>query len=134
MQAELVIDADANPAAAPVAMRSKIAFVQRNGKDEPYFPKGTVFEGPQALFLVQTGQAKPIDDECKKACGMTEDELAANSVEYEMDAKGIRGVRDRNFYITGVIIGYDGEGKYIPGPNWNSWHAEKKEREMEDDI
>lgn len=36
-------------------------------------PAGTVVDDPNAWKLVMTGQAKPLDDECREASGYTEE-------------------------------------------------------------
>ncbi len=40
-------------------------------------PAGMIIDRPDAWQLVQMGMAVPHDDECRKKCGMTEEEIAA---------------------------------------------------------
>ena len=65
--------------------------IGRDGKPEkvPYFPAGSIFEGPQAVLLCKTGQATPADDECMDALGLTPEQCKTLAVEYEMNSLGI---------------------------------------------
>lgn len=91
------------------------------------YRKGTVFSGPMALQLCRTGQASPADAECAEAVGMTPQELEVLRIDYEMNAKGINDKGDRELYRAGVILGYNPDLSYQPGPNWNKYHAAKQQ-------
>jgi hypothetical protein len=112
--------------------KAKMGFVRgktREGKPTAVavYPAGTEFEGQMALQLVATGQAIPSDDECRKACGKTQDELNKLAQEYEMNVKGINDPAHRELYKAGVITGYDKDGKFMPGPMWEAYHEAMKD-------
>lgn len=98
----------------------------------PVYPAGTVFEGPIALQLCRTGQAAPADDECAAALNLTQQELAVLRVEYEMNNLGINSKGDRDLYRAGVIVGYNADLTYKPGPKWDEYHAAKAKLEGEE--
>ena len=134
MKAKLVLDQDCNPRNVPEHMKEFIAFRPhphlREKKMVPYFPAGTVFEGDQATFMCRTGQATPCDEECAAEIQMTKDQLELQQLEYKMSDLGINDEQDRELYRSGVIKGYrtkpgskDGEQEYIPGENWEKYHA-----------
>ena len=91
------------------------------------YRKGTVFSGLMALQLCRTGQASPADAECAEAVGMTPQELEVLRVDYEMNAKGINDKGDRELYRAGVILGYNPDLSYQPGPNWDKYNAAKQQ-------
>lgn len=94
----------------------------------PIFEVGTVYEFPDAPIHCRNGHAAPLDDECTKATGMTDKELAAARHIQKRAAAGIRP-EDYPLFDAGVITGYVFEtGDYVPGPNWEAW---KKAQEAE---
>tara|TARA_R110000823_G_scaffold34844_2_gene96763 strand:- start:523 stop:951 length:429 start_codon:yes stop_codon:yes gene_type:complete len=142
MQAKLLLDQWANAKGIAEDLRLQLKFKpgkDRNGEPVaiPYFPAGTIFTGPQALFICRTGQAEPADDECANSLGMSPEKQKALQTEYMMDSMGIRE-DDRELFRAGVITGYDKAGKtieYKRGPNWDAYQAAKAEaEELEDDI
>lgn len=136
MKAALVLDEEADLTSMTEEYLPKVTFVARKGRKDPVaiYPKGTVFEGEHAVLLVQNGQAQPIDDECAKACGMSTGAIAAQQVEYQMASLGINSKKDKDLYRGGVILGYDENLKYIPGPNWDAYQAAIKAEDAKDDI
>lgn len=136
MKSALLMDQDADLGTVPENYRNKLAYVARKGCKEPVaiYPKGTVFEGEHAVFLVKTGQARPLDDECRKACGLSSDQLATKQISYEMDSLGIHSEKDRKLYIGKVILGYNDDLSYIPGPNWSQYQAAQEQLKQEDEI
>lgn len=92
----------------------------------PVYPAGTVFEGPIALQLCRTGQAAPADDECAAALNLTQQEIDVLRVEYEMNALGINSKGDRDLYRAGVILGYNADLTYKPGPKWDEYQKAKQ--------
>jgi hypothetical protein len=120
----------------PRSYREKVKPVTRPGATDIswIFPKGTVFDGDHAVFLVKTGQATPIDDECRQACGMTTEQLDTAQIGYVMDSLGINDPKHRDMYAGGVILGFDKDGEFIPGPNWDAYQQAIKELEKEDEI
>jgi len=89
-------------------------------------PAGYIHEAPDVYRLVQHGCAIPADDECREACGMTEEDMAKAQKSYKRTAAGI-DPDDYQAFDDGLMIGYDPKGNSIPGPN-----AEQAE-DLEDD-
>ena len=82
-----------------------------------YWPEGSIIEDPRAYRLVQMGVAEPADPECTLAAGMTTEKMVLAQRQQELVAKGIHP-NDYQRYFDGEIIGYDENGKDIPGPNY----------------
>lgn len=128
MKAALVVDASVNSVTLPAYLKPHMKWRKRAGttKPEPYLPKGTVFDGPQALFLCQTGQAAAIDAECVEAIGLTPEQAAIEQRKYLAAAAGIKGKNDEELFMAEVIDGYlpgttDGKPIYKPGKNWKAY-------------
>lgn len=119
--ARLVDDMHCDLSVVPDEYRSKVSFIARKKRAVPMYLKGTEFTGDHAIALVINGQATPTNDACALGCGMSAVEIAAQQVEYRMDALGIKKPEHRDLYRGGVITGYDRNGKKIPGPNFDSW-------------
>lgn len=138
MKAKLVLDQDVHVAAAAEkpGYVDKIRWVARKGYKRPVaiYPKGTEFDGDHALFLCSTGQAHPSDEECLKATGKTEPELRAIQAAYHLTQHGYNKQDDRDLALAGVILGYDEEGKPIPGPNWAQYQSAVAADEQDDEI
>jgi hypothetical protein len=94
--------------------------------------EGTVI--PHSLFMCLIGQAHPSDAECLQATGKTEAELRAIQAAYHLAHTGYHKKQDHELAMQGVILGYDAEGKPIPGPNWEQYQKAKEELEKEDEI
>lgn len=111
MRAELVKDLMATP-------HTRVPSV--NG----IVPKGTVIEGREARpwFYVQMGAAIPLDDECRIAAGMTDQEIDSQVYLYEAKRAGIQP-EDMAAWRAGAMTGYDEEGEWIQGPNYLDWMA-----------
>jgi hypothetical protein len=137
MKSKLVLDQWANPKGLSDDMRAQLAFKEGSTGPVPYFPKGTIYTGPEALFRCKTGQAEPADDECAEALGLSPEKQKALQTEYLMDSLGIRD-EDRELFRAGVIEGYvknGGEVEYKRGANWDAYQKAKQEAEtIEDDI
>lgn len=98
------------------------------------YPKGCEVSGAVALHIATSGQGHPLDDECVKASGLNPAQLRERQKDYEMTAKGINRPEDRILYKAGVIAGYDTDGEYIHGPNWDSYHEQMaKAKEASDE-
>ncbi len=91
----------------------------------PYFPAGTEYEHPLAHMFVRKGSATPGDEECRTACGMTEEQLAKAQHLYKRNAAGIRP-EDWELFDHGVITGYTQDGEYIHGPAWDAYQESRK--------
>lgn len=79
-------------------------------------PAGHIHERHDAYRLVQHGNAVPADDECREACGMTDEEMEYAQKSYRRTAAGIEPV-DYKAFDDGLMTGYDPKGNPIPGPN-----------------
>lgn len=135
MRAMLLLDQWADITKATEEQRAMIVPVTFAGKIDWKFPAGTIFEGPQALFMCRTGQCEPIDDECMEALNIPEARRKAMQLDYKMSSLGINDKGDRELYRAGVIEGYDSNLKYIPGKNWDAYQKAKAElKKTEDDI
>ena len=134
MKAKLLTTHFADMSTMTEEQRTKVRFAkQEDGKRVAIYPKGTEFEGDQALALCRNGQAAPYDQECTDALGMTADQLAALQINYQMDALGINKPEDRDLFRAGVIAGYSKGGAYIPGPNWSAYQDAKEQVEAAED-
>lgn len=138
MQAIYLLDQSVNIHTAPNAWRNKCKPVVNAAGDvtEWIIPKGTVIDGDEALLRVSTGQCAPFDDACAKACGQTSGQLDATQRKYLAAERGIKGKKDHELFMAGVIEGYD-KGTtdenpiYLPGPNWSAWEQAKTEIKTE---
>lgn len=132
MQAVYLIDQSVNIHVAPNAWRNKCKPVVNAAGDvtDWVIPKGTIIDGDEALLRVSTGQCAPFDDECAKACGQTAGQLESTQRKYLAAEKGIKGKKDLELFMAGIIEGYD-KGTtdenpiYLPGPNWAAWQEAK---------
>ena len=79
-------------------------------------PAGHIHERHDAYKLVQHGNAEPADEECRKACGMTDEEMAHAQKTHRRIAAGIQP-EDYQAFDDGLMTGYDHLGNPIPGPN-----------------
>lgn len=84
----------------------------------PFFKKGAVYEGPQVHWLVRMGVAIPADEACAIRARMTEPQMLAAQHAQELLARHIEP-EDGDLFDAGVILGVDGNGDFIPGPNWD---------------
>ncbi len=103
----------------------------KSGKPIPYWPKGTVREVHNAVWLCERGVAVPADDECANALGYTPEQLARAQHVYQRIVDGIQP-EDFAQYDAGVMKGYDSMGNWIPGPNFEKYQAQKAESEKRD--
>jgi hypothetical protein len=124
MKAKIVRDdIEVNPAATtPEVIRELCVLrkLRRNGRDvmRPHWKMGAVIDFPDCYWLVRQGVAIPADEECEQRAGVTPEEMAVAQSAYERVSKGIHP-DDYALFDSGVIVGYDAEGNYLPGPNWH---------------
>lgn len=78
---------------------------------------GTIIDIRAAWFYVRLGIAEPLDEECRRAAGMTPEMIAAARTRYERARRGIHP-DDNEAFDAGMMIGYDADGEWIPGPNF----------------
>lgn len=134
MRARLVLDQWCNVANLPEYLRPAAQAVAQFGRIDWRLPAGTEIEGEQAIRMCRTGQCEPVDDECLQAVALTVEQLASRQLEYRMSDLGINDKGDRELYKAGVILGYDEQLDYIPGPNWAKYQAAKALVEQEEDL
>lgn len=89
---------------------------------DPAFPdgikrSGTVIDHQDAYRLVQMGVAEPADRECAEKAGVTPEAFEAAKAAYERVSRGIHP-DDYEAYRLGLMIGYNPDGSWIPGPNY----------------
>ena len=91
-------------------------------------PNGTVIDHPDCFKLVQFGVAIPADDECRAKANCTEGQMQAAQAAYEKVERGIHP-EDYEAFDQGLMIGYDENGRWLPGPN-----AEQEDEERDADA
>ncbi len=141
MKAACLHDLSINIANAPESL-SKPAVPVFDGEEVVGWivPKGTVLEGEQALIRAMHGQAEPVDEECAKACGMSPEQLSRAQRSNLGAERGIRGKKDNDLFMAGVIDGYgpgstDEKPIYLPGKNYQKWlDAKAAAASKEEDI
>lgn len=103
-----------------IAEHAVLRTVKRNRKDTQvlFWKQGAILEHPEAFWLVRQGVALPADDECAAKSQRSPDEMAAAQKAYERLSKGIHP-EDFELFDGGVIVGYDADGNYLPGPNFH---------------
>ena len=132
MQAIYLLDQSVNIITAPNAWREKCRPVLNEAGEvsDWIIPKGTIVEGDEALLRVGTGQCSPFDEECVAAVGATQQQLEATQRQYLAASVGIKGKKDLELFMAGVIEGYgagttDEKPVYLPGANFDAWQAAK---------
>jgi hypothetical protein len=93
----------------------------------PYFRAGMVFEHPQAYLQVQNGVAIPADEACAERAGMTVEQMEKAQHAQRRLMAGIMP-EDFSLYDAGIVTGYDGDGNFKPGENWEQRHTLAPER------
>ena len=94
--------------------------VWRNGADTPatFWKLGAILTRPDSYMLVRLGVAEPADDECRIAASMTGAQREAAQHAARRLSAGIHP-EDFGLYDSGIIIGYNPDGTYKPGPNFD---------------
>lgn len=105
--------------------------VRRDGR--LYAPPGSVLDDPQCFWIVLLGQAEAWDEECAERTKCPPEVLEQRLHAARRLAAGI-DPDDYPLYDAGYIAGYDGEGRFVPGPNWAAYQESlAKPPEGEDD-
>lgn len=78
---------------------------------------GTEIEIPFAWWYVRLGIAEPLDEECHRMARMTPEMIADARHRYERARHGIHP-DDNQAFDAGLMTGYDADGNWIPGPNF----------------
>lgn len=97
-----------------------------------FLPAGAEFEHPKAAFWVRHGCAVSADAECAAAVNRSAAELAEAQRAYRrLEAK----IHPDDFALfdAGVIAGYDLDGKFVPGPNWDEYQRQQQVLSEDDD-
>lgn len=91
MQAKLIRDSDGtNPKWSKKAYHEALEKgVEYNVPRLVPRPAGTIINHPDAYQLVQLGMAVPHDDECRRRCGMNEEQIAAAITAQDRFEEGI---------------------------------------------
>lgn len=133
MKSKFVRDDQECTAREPDEEQTIIKQLKRNGKmvKRRFWKLNGIVDHPKAYRLVQMGVAVPADAECEEAANMTAEEMNAAQHGAERLARGIRP-EDYKLFDRGVILGYNPDGSYIPGPNGHE--LEELEEEDEDGI
>ena len=101
---------------------------------EGKLPAGTIMDHPDAYMLVQGGVAEPADEECEKRAGLTAEQFQAAKYYGKRREEHIHP-DDFDAYNAGYMVGYNGDGSWKPGPNYNEWLVlqDEDEEDEEDD-
>lgn len=92
-----------------------VAQCERRGK-LLFAPAGTVIDDPRCFELVLNGDATAADDECRAMDTRNAEQTEATLKARKRLADGIHP-DDFAAYEAGEMLGYDKDGKPIPGPN-----------------
>ena len=96
---------------------------QRSGR----IPAGTILENPHVASLVRQGIAVPADEECAKAAGMTAEQMKVARHHQDRARLGIHP-DDFEAFDAGIMVGYNPDGTFIPGPNWTDHVMEENRK------
>lgn len=107
----------------PHAPASLVKQCVRRGK-HLFAPVGTLLDDPNCYHIVLMGQAEAVDEECKERTACTPEEHAARLHAGRRLMAGIEK-DDYELFDKGAITGYDADGRYVPGPNWNAGLSDK---------
>lgn len=114
---------------APAAL---VAQCRREGK-RLIAPIGTTIDDPECWRIVLMGQAEAADDECKAMTVQTDEQRALTLHAAARLAAGI-AKEDFDLYDRGIIVGYNADGSYKPGPNWDQRPKEEDRKTEDSDI
>lgn len=133
MKSEFVRDDQECTARDPDESQTVVKQIKRNGKlvKRRFWKQGGIVDHPKAYRLVQMGVAVPADEECKEAANMSPEQMKEAQHGAERLIRGIRP-EDYKLFDRGVILGYNPDGSYIPGPNGHE--LEELEEEDEDEL
>lgn len=108
--------------------------VTQNGRPvkRRFWRLGAEIEDPMVWRLVQCGVAIPADDACREACGLSEDQMAFAQKRYEAVCRGI-APEDYQLFFNKVISGYEDDGSFKKGDNWQAMPELWEEPESDED-
>lgn len=99
----------------------------------PFYEAEHVIDHPKAYRLVQQGVAVPADKECEEKARMTQAALDHAIWAYERTTRGIDLEHDADAYARGLMVGYQEDGTWEPGPNWKPGCEEEYYDNQEED-
>lgn len=97
----------------------------RRGK-QLFAPVGTLIDDPRCYELVLNGIADPADDECQAMDPRSPEQKEATQKALKRLQLGIHP-DDFAAYEAGEMVGYDKDGKSIPGPNAKPVDSDEEE-------
>lgn len=95
-----------------------------------FVPAGTVYTSDKAWLWVQHGCAVPVDDACEIKADRTPEQMEVAQQHYQRNYIDKIDPSDFELYEKGIITGYEMDGSYKHGPNWDQ---HKQEKQDEDD-
>ena len=106
--------------------QTEVREVKKNGRmvKRRFWKVGAIVTDPRTFRLVQMGVAVPADDECRDRADMTQEAMDAAKIAYERVAAGIHP-DDYELFDRGVMVGYQDDGSYKPGPNYHEIEDDK---------
>ena len=106
--------------------------VWRNGANQTalFWELGAILERPDCYMLVRMGVAEPADEECRLAASMTTAQRQQAQHASKRLAAGIHP-EDFGLYDAGVILGYNPDGSYKPGQNFDQLPQDTDDEEDE---
>jgi hypothetical protein len=115
---EMIKALHANPVAD-----MEVRLVKRNGAQQAavFWKNGAIMDYPDSFMLVRMGAAIPADNACAERAGMTPEQMAVAKHAYGRLVAGIMP-EDFGLYDAGVVAGYENDGSFKPGPNWDKRH------------
>lgn len=129
-------DLEASEADLTEEMKTQVCTldVMRNGEVQPvtFWRNGAIIDHPQAYMLVRQGCAVPADEDCAIRAARSPEQQRAAQYAYERLSRGIHPEDFAN-YDAGYIAGYNPDGSYIPGPNWDQMPQHVETIEEDDD-
>jgi hypothetical protein len=104
----------------------------RNGRMEPvqFWSLGAIVSRPDSYLLVQMGIAEPADNECREWAAMTSAQMAQAQHAALRVTAGI-SPEDFPLYDAGIITGYNPDGSFVPGPNWDQMPHDDEDEDDE---
>ena len=106
--------------------------VWRNGANQTalFWELGAILERPDCYMLVRMGVAEPADEECEQWAGMNgQQRQQAQHAARRLSA----GIHPEDFALfdAGIILGYNPDGTYKPGPNYDQLPQDTDDEEDE---
>ena len=104
----------------------------RNGRMEPvqFWRLGAIVSRPDSYMLVRMGVAEPHDEECLQRAAMTPEQAREAQHAARRVTAGI-SPEDFPLYDAGIITGYNPDGSYVPGPNWDQMPQDQDDEDDE---